>query len=474
MTGPATPFTAIVLAAGQGTRMKSSLPKVLHTLLERPMVSYPIDAALAAGAERVVVVVGVGREQVEAALSARYDGRVTTALQAEQRGTGDAARCGREAVAGVSGRLVILCGDTPLLTAAAIAALLESTDADTRLALLTSTLDDARGYGRILRDGDGRVRAIREDRDCTEAERAIREWNPGVYAIDADFFDRSVAGLSTDNDQGELYLTDLVERAAAEGGVADAAWPAEDLHGINDRAALVACEAALRRRRATELAAGGVTLRDPETTFVGADVVIEPDVTIEAQVHLRGKTRVGAGAHIDVGCVLTDTTVHAGAKLLPYTVSSESAIGAESRIGPFTHLRPGSELAARVHLGNFVETKKTRIGEGSKANHLAYLGDGVVGSGVNVGAGTIFCNYDGFGKYVTVLEDGVFIGSDSQLVAPITVGKGAYVATGTTVTMDVPAEAMAIGRARQQNKAGLATRLKEKLKAQAARLKGKK
>ncbi|HEX4352544.1 MAG TPA: bifunctional UDP-N-acetylglucosamine diphosphorylase/glucosamine-1-phosphate N-acetyltransferase GlmU, partial [Polyangiales bacterium] len=314
---------------------------------------------------------------------------------------------------------------------------------------------------------------VQEQRDCTSEEREIREFNPGVYAFSAEFLRASIAKLTTHNAQGELYLTDLVAMAAADGGVAGLTWGVGELHGINDRAELVQVERELALRIAREHMRRGVTIRDPERARIEPGVLIESDVVIEPGVELRGATRISSGARIDVGCVLIDTIVHADVELLPYCVSTQSVIGPASRIGPFAHLRPGTELDRGVHLGNFVETKKTRIGEGSKANHLSYLGDGVIGRGVNVGAGTIFCNYDGVNKHTTTLEDGVFIGSDSQLVAPITVGKNAYVGTGTTVTQDVPEDALAIGRARQVNKPGLAARLRQRFAAEKAKRTGK-
>jgi bifunctional UDP-N-acetylglucosamine pyrophosphorylase/glucosamine-1-phosphate N-acetyltransferase len=464
------PFVAVVLAAGQGTRMKSQLAKVLHPLLGRPMLSYPIDAAFAAGATRVVCVVGHGAEAVTRLLNDRYGERVVSALQPQQRGTGDAARCGQSALPDWNGWILILYGDSALITARALEALIDHARANPGpLALLTASLPDATGYGRIMRDGAGQVLRIQEQKDCSPEERAIREFNPGVYAIRADFMRDSIAKLTTNNAQAELYLTDLVAMAAAQGGVTSLAWDAAELHGINDRHELVQRERDLASRIAREHMRRGVTIRDPERARIEPGVSIEADAVIESGVELRGTTRVAAGAHIDVGCVLTDTIVHEGAKLLPYTISTESVIGAAARVGPFSHLRPGSELDRDVHVGNFVETKKTRIGQGSKANHLSYLGDGVIGRGVNVGAGTIFCNYDGVNKHTTVLEDGAFIGSDSQLVAPVTVGKNAYVGTGTTVTLDVPEDALAIGRARQTNKLGFAARLRERFKAEKAK-----
>jgi bifunctional UDP-N-acetylglucosamine pyrophosphorylase/glucosamine-1-phosphate N-acetyltransferase len=466
-------FIAIVLAAGQGKRMKSRLPKVLQPLLGRPMLAYPIDSAFGAGAERVVCVVGHGAEAVTSALSERYGERVSTALQPEQRGTGDAAQCGQAAIPRWEGLIVILYGDSVLISAHALTALVDcARQSEGPLALLTARLPDATGYGRILRNGAGEIIGVREQRDCNDAERAIGEFNPGVYAVQAAFLREALAKLTSHNAQGELYLTDLIAMAAADGGASGVAWDVAELHGINDRFELVSRERDLARRIAHLHMQNGVTIRDPERARIEPSVQLGQDVVIESGVELRGKTRVGSGAHIDVGCVLVDTVVHEDARLLPYTIATASVIGAGARIGPFSHLRPGSDLGPEVHLGNFVETKKTRMGRGSKANHLSYLGDGEIGQGVNVGAGTIFCNYDGANKHTTVLEDGVFIGSDSQLVAPVTVGKNAYVASGTTVTMDVPEDAMAIGRARQVNKPGLAARLRARFKADKARRTG--
>jgi len=460
-------FAAIVLAAGHGTRMRSQTPKMLHTLLGRPMVSYPIDAALAAGAQHAVVVVGHGAQAVVAALSERFDARVTTAVQEKQLGTGDAARSGATALPDFDGWLLILNGDAAVVTDAPLAELRSAAlGGDGPLAMLTATLDDATGYGRILRDEAGNVTAVREQRDCSPEQAAIRDYNPGIYAIEAGFFRDAIAKLTTDNAQGELYLTDLVELAAGAGGVTEVHWDdAEELHGVNDRDELVQRERILQRRLMRAHAHAGVTIRDPESTVIGADVEIGQDVTIESGVQLRGSCRIGSGVTLDVGCVLDNVRVADGAVLKPYTVATDSAIGERAQVGPFSHLRPETELGEDVKIGNFVEAKKTRMARGAKASHLSYLGDGIVGEDVNIGCGTIFCNYDGYNKATTVLEDGVFIGSDSQLIAPVTVGKGAYVGTGTTVTQDVPAEAFAIGRARQVNKPGLATRLKAKLKA---------
>jgi bifunctional UDP-N-acetylglucosamine pyrophosphorylase/glucosamine-1-phosphate N-acetyltransferase len=462
--------TAVVLAAGKGTRMKSALPKVLHPLAGRPMVYWSVRAALDAGAERVVVVIGHGRDQVEGYLKATFGDRIETVVQEQQRGTGHAVLMALPALARTTDDAIVLitAGDTPLLRAEDLRSLVAVAAASpgSPLSMLVATLPDATGYGRILRDGD-RVIGVKEQKDCSDTERAIREWNPGVYAARLAFLRKHLPELRPDNAQGELYLTDLVAHAAAtKGGVADRPVDPAAVEGINDRAQLAALERRILREIAHRHMLAGVTIRDPETVEIHDGVEIESDTTIERGAVLRGATKIGSGVTIDVGCVLTDVTVEAGAHLKPYSVATESKIGGRAQVGPFTHLRPASDLGEESHVGNFVELKKTRLGKGSKANHLAYLGDGIVGEGVNVGAGTIFCNYDGFRKHVTTLEDGVFIGSDSQLVAPVTVGKGAYVATGTTVTRDVPAGALAIGRTRQENKEGYADRLKGRLKAQ--------
>jgi len=463
------PFTAIVLAAGLGKRMRSARPKVLHPVCGIPLAAWPIRAARDAGATDVVAVTGHARTDVEAAFTARFGDGVRFAHQPEQRGTGHAVACAMDVLPDATGTVVVLYGDCPLIPGAAIARLVGARGS-APLSLLVGTLDDPAGYGRILRDPEtGAVQGIREDRDCAADERAIREVNPGLYAVDAGFLRDALANLSTDNAQGELYLTDVVAMAAARGGAVGVPWTMDDLRGVNDRWELARAEAALRDRLLAAHARAGVTVRDPGSTFVEADVTLAPDVALEPGVVLRGTTAVGAGARIDVGCVLENVAVAEGAWLKPYTVASESRVGPAAQTGPFAHLRPATELGPDTRVGNFVETKKTRMGAGSKANHLAYLGDGVLGEGVNVGAGTIFCNYDGVRKHTTVLEDGAFIGSDSQIVAPVTVGRNAYVATGTTVTRDVPEDALAIGRTRQDNKAGYAARLRARFAAEKAR-----
>lgn len=459
-------FVAVVLAAGQGTRMKSDRAKVLHEIAGRPMIAWSIETARLAGAREVVAIVGHDRAEVERAITARFGSEVRTAEQREQLGTGHAVKCAMPALEGWDGLVVILYGDCPLVPPAVVEALVKAADEGTApLALVTAHLDDPTGYGRILRD-HGTITGIREHRDCRESERAIKEVNPGIYAVDARFLRTALDRLSSENAQGELYLTDVVAMASEAGDVESVSWEMQDLRGVNDRWELTEADRRMRERILREHAVSGVTIRVPHATFIDADVRIEPDAVIEPNVVLRGKCTIGAGARIDVGCVLEDVAVAAGAWLKPYTVASESSVGERAQTGPFSHLRPASELGPDTRIGNFVETKKTRMGRGSKANHLAYLGDGVIGEDVNVGAGVIFCNYDGVRKHTTTLEDGSFIGSDCQIVAPVTVGKGAYVGTGTTVTKDVPADALAISRVRQVNKDGYASRLRKRFEAE--------
>lgn len=458
-------MAAVILAAGQGTRMKSAKPKVMHALCGRPMLHYVVEAAQKTGAVDVIAVVGHGRDEVTEYLRKTFGERVHTALQEKQRGTGDAARCGLSALPEGTRFVLILCGDTPLLESADLAGLehaLNAAGPSTPLALLTADVPDPTGYGRILRDENGRVTAIREQRDCSPEQAAIREINAGVYLAKADFLRDALAALSPNNAQGELYLTDIVAAAREHGGAAAVkSKNVAALAGINDRAQLAAIEEILYDRIANNHRRAGVTIRG--TARIDASVLIEPDATVEHGAVLRGATHIKAGALIDVGSVLTDTVVEPGANVKPYSVCTGAIIGDKAQIGPFSHLRPESRIEADAHIGNFVETKKTIVRKGAKANHLAYLGDGDIGERANIGAGTIFCNYDGFKKHKTEIGAGAFIGSDSQLVAPVRVGEGAYVATGTTITKDVPPEALAIARVPQVNKENYAPRLREKL-----------
>jgi len=496
---------AIVLAAGKGTRMKSTRPKVLFEVLGRSIVSRVVDAARDAGCEQVVVVIGHGADAVRAEL-AGHD--VTFAIQHERRGTGDAVAAAREA-AEFSGRtLLILPGDVPLMDGPALRGLLDA-HAGAGVTVGSFVPADPTGYGRVIREGDTVARIV-EHRDATEAERAVGEVNTSIYAMDGSFvFDGdgdggAISRLGTDNDQGEYYLTDLVGLArdaglAVRGHVIEDPWA---VAGVNDRAQLAELESELRSRVNTRWMQAGVSMDDPASVRIEEAVVLAQDVSLGGGVELRAATRVETGVRIDRGCVLTDCSVGEGATLSPHVVARRAdirpgaivlpftvmnginekkphlstdadriAVGEGSRIGPFSHLRQSSDVGSGAHVGNFVELKKTKLHPGAKANHLAYLGDAEIGSGSNIGAGVITCNYDGFAKHRTIVGKDVFVGTDSHLVAPVRLGDGAYVATGTTVTKDVPSDALAIGRARQENKAGYAPRIKKQLKSRADRKK---
>jgi bifunctional UDP-N-acetylglucosamine pyrophosphorylase/glucosamine-1-phosphate N-acetyltransferase len=450
-------LAAIVLAAGKGTRMRSARAKVLHELLGRPLVAYPVELARDLGASPVVAVLGHQRGAVEGVLAARFGaGAVTVVEQADQRGTGHAARLAMPALAGFEGIVLILYGDVPLLRRETLHALVGTARRYQCLAIVTATPADATGYGRVVRDVRGHVTGVVEQKDATVDELAINEVNAGIYAAPAAFLREATAGLVAKNAQREYYLTDIVAHAARDGGgVSTVEADARDVAGINDREQLAAAEATMQARinRAWQAHA---TFRDPASAVVEPDVTIDVDVEIGRNVTLRGRTRLGHGARLDDGVILVDTDVGAGAHVKPYSVATSAVIGAGAIIGPFAHLRPGAQIGVDAHVGNFVELKKTVLGRGSKANHLSYLGDAVIGEKVNIGAGTITCNYNGYEKQQTIIEDGAFIGSDSQLVAPVRVGRRAVIAAGTTVTRDVPAGALAIARPQQVEKAGYA------------------
>ena len=455
-------LAAIVLAAGKGTRMRSARTKVLHTILGRPLVAYPVALAREMGAAPILPVLGHQRAAVEAELGARFGaGNFQIVEQAEQRGTGHAVRLALPALGDFTGIVYIVYGDVPLLRRETLQALVARARADSCLAIVTARPPDPTGYGRILRDARGKIVGVVEQKDATAKQLRIADVNAGIYAAPAAFLRAATAKLDTRNAQGELYLTDIVAQAARSIGVAGIEADFRDVSGINDRQQLAEAEA-LMRTRINRAWMAHVTFRDPASTVVEPDVQLAEDVELGRNVSLRGRTRVGQGVRIDDGTILTDTEVGAGAQLKPYCIANESMIGERAIIGPFAHLRPGTNLGPEVHLGNFVETKKTTIGRGSKANHLTYLGDATIGQNVNVGAGTITCNYNGYEKFPTIIEDNAFIGSDSQLVAPVRVGKRAVIAAGTTVTGDVPAGALSISRVAQVDKAGYADKVADR------------
>lgn len=462
--------SGVVLAAGVGKRMQSARSKVLFHAAGRPLLAYPLRALSGLGLARAVVVASPGnRDEIADVLEslrpdlARLD--TTVCLQPEPRGTGDAVRAALPALS--SSWTLIAYGDGPLLLESDLRALCHAVEAGgTELALLTCELAAPAGYGRVLCDERGMVREIREERDLTgDAERAITLVNPGIYLVATALLREAIASLQPNNAQGEYYLTDIVAFASQRGPVVPVRGDASALAGVNDRKQLRDVEKLLFERIAERHALSGVTLHGD--AFIDDTVTIEPDAEIGPGVVLRGKTHIAAGARIDTGSVLTDAEIGVGAWLKPYSVVNESRVGKGAVIGPFAHLRPASHIEAGAHVGNFVETKAATLGEGAKANHLAYLGDVDVGAGTNIGAGTIICNYDGFAKWRSQIGAGAFIGSDSQIVSPVSIGDGAYVATGSTITADVPADALAIARSRQVNKEGYAASLRARLRGRA-------
>lgn len=457
--------------------MKSDRAKVLHPALGLPLCAYPLKRALALGATRVVPVVGHQAASVEAAVRALFPSApLTFATQTEQKGTAHAVMAAREALAGFEGRVLILYGDTPLLREESLRQLGAAMDASgAALAMMTALAPDPTGYGRVLREGgraDGRVQRIVEQKDATAEELAVREVNAGIYCVDAAFLWRALSEVRPQNAQGEYYLTDVVEMAARAGPVATVVAEFAETAGVNDRVDLADCTRVLQARINRAHMRAGVTLLDPATAYIAEDALIGPDTEVGPGVSIGPGCQVGRNVVLEQGCVLRASRVGDGTHLKAYSVLEEASVGPACHVGPFARLRPATELAEGVHIGNFVETKKARIGKGSKANHLAYLGDARIGAGVNVGAGTITCNYDGVNKHETVLGDGVFIGSDSQLVAPVTVGAGAYVGAGSTITKDVPPGSLAVSRTPQAVKEGWAERKRARQLAEKAAKKG--
>jgi bifunctional UDP-N-acetylglucosamine pyrophosphorylase / glucosamine-1-phosphate N-acetyltransferase len=445
----------VVLAAGQGTRMRSSRPKVLHELGGRSMLGHVLAATEPLKAGRTVVVVGAGREAVEEHLAGIAPDALPV-VQAEQRGSGHAAALALDAVPDVDGPVLLVNGDAPLLRTETVARLVESHRREgSVLTVLTAEVDDPTGLGRIVRDDDGRVRAIVEERDATDEQRAIREINAGVYVGDAAALRRALAGVGSDNDQGEQYVTDvlalLVAEGAAVGGV-----PADDpvdVLGCNDQRELAERRRTLNDRVLDRLMRSGVTVIDPLTTWVDVTAEVAPDAVLHPAIQVQGASTVGAGAVVGPDTTLLDTEVGEGARVVRAHCHL-AVIGPAASVGPFAYLRPGTRLAAGAKVGTFVETKNAEIGEGTKVPHLSYVGDATIGKGTNIGAATVFVNYDGVAKHHTTIGDYVRTGADNMFLAPVTVGDGAYTAAGSVITSDVPAGAMGIARARQRNVAG--------------------
>lgn len=466
------PSAVVILAAGEGTRMKSTLPKVLHEVAGRSLLGHVIEAASHVEPEHVVVVIGHGRDLV-AAHVAEIAPWVLTVVQEEQRGTGHAVRTALKDLvargAQLSGPVVVLAGDTPLLTGETLSGLM--TTHTSACTVLTARVGAPTGYGRVLRGVDGVVSAIVEERDATDEQRAVDEINAGMYAFDPNLLADVLDRLTTDNSQGEEYLTDVVSLLTSAGHrvYAHLAPDADDIRGVNDRVQLAEAAAIMRDRINRRWMREGVTMADPSSVWIDVDVEIESDVTLLPQTILRGPTAIASGASVGPGTTLISCEVGAGASVV-HTWAELAVIGEGAQVGPFTYLRPGAQLGRGAKAGAYVEIKNSQVGDAAKVPHLSYVGDADIGAGSNIGAATVFVNYDGQDKHRTVVGRDVRIGSDSMLVAPVEIGDGAYTAAGSVITDDVPPGAMAVGRAKQRNIEGWVERRRpDSASARAAR-----
>jgi bifunctional UDP-N-acetylglucosamine pyrophosphorylase/glucosamine-1-phosphate N-acetyltransferase len=451
-------MNVVILAAGQGKRMRSDLPKVLHRLGGRPLLAHVLDTARELGARKICVVYGHGGEAVREALDAPD---LIWVKQEPQLGTGHAVLQTLTFLDDAVATLV-LYGDVPLIGTATLTRLMDV--AGDGLGVLTAEFDDPAGYGRILRDADGRVRRIVEHRDADEDELAVREINTGFLAAPTAALRRWLPALGNDNAQGEYYLTDIVRLAIEEGGAVTTAQPDAnwEVLGVNSKVQLAELERIHQRNNALLLMESGVTLADPERIDVRGELDCGRDVSIDVNCVFEGRVVLGDGVEIGAHCVLKNAVIGAGTRIAPFSHLEEAEAGGDCRIGPYARLRPGTKLGEAVHIGNFVEVKNSTVADQSKANHLAYVGDATVGRNVNVGAGTITCNYDGANKHRTVIEDDVFIGSDTQLVAPVTVGRGATLGAGTTLTQDAPPDKLTLTRVKQLTVPGWKRPVKKK------------
>lgn len=443
------PLAVIILAAGKGTRMKSSLVKVLHPLVGAPLLSYSLQLARRLQPQRLVVVVGAQQELVRDKFQAPD---LIFVNQKEQLGTGHAVICAAEELRDYRGTVLILCADVPLLTEETVRKFLESHETQkATVSVLTTRLKDPRGYGRILRERDGVPRRIVEDKDRLGEEGEIHEINTGIYCVEGEFLFPALSSLSNQNVQREYYLTDIVEKAASQGKKTLAVLTENSLEvlGINTRVDLARTAQEVRARIAEEHMLAGVTLIDPRVTYIDRGVTIGQDTVLYPNCFLLGKTSLGEGCIVEAGCKITDSRIGDHVTIKTSSVITESIIENHVEVGPLAHLRPESILRERSKVGNFVELKKSVLGKGTKANHLSYIGDTTVGEKANIGAGTITCNYDGRKKHPTIMEDGVFIGSNTALVAPVKIGRQAYVGAGSTITKEVPPNTLAVTRARQ-------------------------
>jgi bifunctional UDP-N-acetylglucosamine pyrophosphorylase/glucosamine-1-phosphate N-acetyltransferase len=444
----------VILAAGKGTRMRSELPKVLHAIAGRSLVERVLDTAEQLRPTSTTLVVGHAAEKVEAHLTSRP--ALAFARQEPQLGTGHALLQTEPILRGKTGTLVLLSGDVPLLTSETLRGLIETHEgAKAAATVLTAEVERPYGYGRIVRN-NGRITRIVEERDATPAQREIREINSGIYAFDLEPLFDALGVINSENAQGEYYLPDLISiyRKRKRPVTTFTIPHAIEIRGINSRTELAEVSTMVRQQKNEELMAAGVTLIDPATTYIDSDVEVGADTVIHPCVFLERGTKIGVACEIHAGSRIVNSTIGDRTLIRNHSVITDATVAAGAAVGPFAHLRPGADVGENAHVGNFVELKQTTLGPGSKANHLAYLGDTTIGAGVNVGAGTNTCNYDGAAKHRTTIEDGAFVGSNSTLVAPVTIGRGAYIAAGSAVTDDVPAGALGIGRGRQENKPG--------------------
>lgn len=437
--------TVIILAAGKGTRMRSSLPKVLQPLAGRPLLGHVIETAKKLNADNIITIYGHGGDRVQTAF-AQQD--IKWVEQAEQLGTGHAVQMTLP-VLPQDGVSLILSGDVPCINPVTLQKLLDAT-AETGIGLVTLTLPNANGYGRIVRE-QGQIQAIVEHKDASEEQRQIKEINTGIYAVSNAKLHEWLPNLSNDNAQGEYYLTDIVAMALADGMQVASVEPEQafEVEGVNDRVQLAALERQFQIFQAKQLMQQGVQLIDPSRFDLRGNLTVGQDVRIDINVIIEGDCELGNNVEIGAGCIIKNTKIAAGTKVQPYSIFDHAIVGEDTQIGPFARLRPGAQLANEVHIGNFVEVKNTTIGLGSKANHFTYLGDAEVGSGSNIGAGTITCNYDGANKFKTIIGDQAFIGSNSSLVAPVRIGNGATVGAGSTITRDVEDNSLAVERSKQ-------------------------
>ncbi|MEF3255071.1 MAG: bifunctional UDP-N-acetylglucosamine diphosphorylase/glucosamine-1-phosphate N-acetyltransferase GlmU [Deferribacterales bacterium] len=444
----------IILAAGKGTRMKSELPKVLFKVAGKPMIDYVIDSARSLHPEEIIIIIGSGADLLKEHLK---DQNVSFALQSEQLGTGHAVMQAEEYIKNFDGKVLILCGDMPLIKSETLSNFLTFSKYSD-LSFISVKVKDPKGYGRVIRSANGSLISIKEEKDATESEKKINEINTGVYLAKSSILINRLKNITNDNAQKEYYLTDIVK----DGADIFEAKDEMEFIGINDRKALSDASKYIYLQRAYQLMLDGVTIIDPNSTFIDPDTSIQRDVTIFPNTYLMGKTVIKSGTTIYPGCRIVDSTIEENCEIKDNTLIENSYVGKNSSVGPMAHLRPESKLMGENKIGNFVETKKITFGVGSKASHLTYLGDADIGANVNVGCGTITCNYDGISKHKTIIGDDVFVGSDVQFVAPVIIGKGALIAAGSTITQNVPEDALAITRAEQKNIENFVQKWKEK------------